>query len=155
MGHGLADKQWKPPDITRFCGNVRELPAWVLPYFSRFRRWINRRGPHNTTVSIPGKRLLLSRPYRKDRSALGGKRGCLYTGSCTRRTPMRFSGIAKASKVAILVLFPAAVNPLHFVPHIRAPKLLLNGLFLLMREPRNRVSFIGTAIFRRPKSPFR
>jgi len=35
-------------------------------------------------------------------------------------------------KVAILVLFPAAVNPLHFVPHIRAPKLLLNGLFLLM-----------------------
>jgi len=35
-------------------------------------------------------------------------------------------------KVAILVLFPAAVNPLHFVPHIRAPKFLLNGLFLLM-----------------------
>jgi hypothetical protein len=83
------------------------------------------------------------------------ERDCLYTGSCTRRTPMRFSGIAKASKVAILVLFPAAVNPLHFVPHIRAPKFLLNRLFLLMREPRNRVSFIGTAIFRRPKSPFR
>jgi hypothetical protein len=64
---------------------------------------------------------------------------------------MRFSGIAKASKVAILVLFPAAVNPLHFVPHIRAPKFLLNGLFLLMREPRNRASFIGTAIFRQPE----
>jgi hypothetical protein len=48
------------------------------------------------------------------------------------------------------------VNPLHFFPHIRAPKLLIHGLyddghpiateepiFRLMREPKKRASLVG------------
>ena len=50
----------------------------------------------------------------------------------------------------------AEVNPLHFVPHIRPPKLLIHGLyddgnpiaseepiFRLMREPKKRVALVG------------
>ena len=55
-----------------------------------------------------------------------------------------------------LLHVPPEVNPLHFVPHIRAPKLMLNGryddgtsestaepLFRLMRGPKKRSVFIG------------
>ena len=55
-----------------------------------------------------------------------------------------------------LLHVPPEVNPLHFMPHIRAPKLMLNGryddgtpestaepLFRLMRGPKKRSTFIG------------
>ncbi|MBZ5625814.1 MAG: SUMF1/EgtB/PvdO family nonheme iron enzyme [Acidobacteriia bacterium] len=52
---------------------------------------------------------------------------------------------------------PPEMNPLHFAPHVRAPKLMLNGLyddlhpertsveplFRLLREPKRRANFVG------------
>jgi hypothetical protein len=55
-----------------------------------------------------------------------------------------------------LLQLPPEFSPIHFAPHIRAPKLLLNGLydherteqtvgplFKLLRDPKKRATFAG------------
>jgi hypothetical protein len=79
--------------------------------------------------------------------------GAVFAGVDSRYSAVILIG---ASAFPELVHLAPEVNPLHFIPHIRAPKLLLNGLyddggspssaeplFRLMREPKRRSNFVG------------
>jgi hypothetical protein len=80
--------------------------------------------------------------------------GALFAAVDQRYTSVLFIG---AGSHAAWRHVPPEVNPLHFAPHIRAPKLMLNGryddgtpertsvepLFRLLREPKRRASFDG------------
>lgn len=80
------------------------------------------------------------------------------TGTVFAAVDNRYSSVifVGASVWPSLQRLTAEVNPLHFVPHIRPPKLMLHGryddghpesaaepIFRLMREPKKRASLVG------------
>jgi hypothetical protein len=80
--------------------------------------------------------------------------GAVFAGIDRRYASVILIG---AGVVPELYHIPPEINPLHFALHIRAPKLMLNGLyddfhpqhgsveplFRLLREPKRRMSFVG------------
>ena len=79
--------------------------------------------------------------------------GAVFAALDNRYSSLIFIG---AKILPVFQYVPPDVNPLHFLPHIRPPKLMLHGLyddghpepfsepiFRLMREPKKRASFVG------------
>jgi len=75
----------------------------------------------------------------------------------SRYSSVIFMGVGLSTRLSETFRYvPPDVNPLHFLPHIQPPKLMLHGLyddghplstsepiFQLMREPKKRGSYIG------------